>query len=137
MILADKVLDRPNPWTRVFNSNRVKPFAGGRRFVTENLRAGVRLLGDRITSRGSSLPGDLEPGEARVVEVGGEKLAVHRRASGEVQAVSAVCTHLGCLVEWNGSEETWDCPCHGSRFDHDGAVLQGPATEDLPPVSRH
>ena len=137
MILADKLLDKPNPWARVFNSNRVKPLAGGRRFVTENLRAGARLLGDRITSRGSGLPDDLEPGEGRVVEVGGEKLAVHRRASGEVHAVSAVCTHLGCIVEWNGSEETWDCPCHGSRFDHAGAVIQGPATEDLPPVSRH
>ena len=137
MILADKILDKPNPWARVFNSNRVKPLAGGRRFVTENLRAGARLLGDRITSRGSGLPGDLEPGEGRVVEVDGEKLAVHRRASGEVHAVSAVCTHLGCIVEWNGTEETWDCPCHGSRFDHAGAVIQGPATEDLPPVSRH
>lgn len=133
MILADKILDKPNPWARVFNSNRVKPLAGGRRFVTENLRAGARLLGDRITSRGLGLPDDLEPGGGRVVEVGGEKLAVHRRASGEVHAMSAVCTHLGCLVEWNGSEETWDCPCHGSRFDHAGAVLQGPATEDLAP----
>ena len=136
MILADKVLDKPNPWARAFNSNRVKPLAGGRRFVTENLRAGARLLGDRITSRGSGLPDDLQPGEGRVVEVGGEKLAVHREASGEIHAVSAVCTHLGCIVEWNGTEETWDCPCHGSRFDHGGAVLQGPATDDLEPKSR-
>jgi len=134
MILADQILERPNPWARVFNSNRVKPIAGGRRFVTENLKAGARLLRDRIASRGSDLP-ELEPGEGRVVEVGGEKLAVHRRSSGEVHAVSAVCTHLGCIVEWNGSEETWDCPCHGSRFDHAGGVIQGPATGDLEPKS--
>jgi glycine/D-amino acid oxidase-like deaminating enzyme/nitrite reductase/ring-hydroxylating ferredoxin subunit len=133
MILADEILERPNPWARVFNSNRVKPLAGGRRFVTENLRAAARLVGDRFASRGSGLPDDLEPAEGRVVEVGGEKLAVHREASGEVHAVSAVCTHLGCIVEWNGSDETWDCPCHGSRFDHAGAVLQGPATDDLEP----
>lgn len=136
MILADTVLDEPNPWGRLFNSNRVKPLAGGRRFVTENVRAGVRLLGDRLRSRGSGLPDDLEPGEGRVVEVGGEKLAVHRRTSGEVLAVSAVCTHLGCIVEWSGSEETWDCPCHGSRLDHAGGVIQGPATADLEPKSR-
>jgi len=136
MILADQILERPNPWARVFNSNRVKPLAGGRRFVTENLRAGARLLGDRIASRGSDLP-ELEPGQGRVVELGGEKLAVHREASGEAHAVSAVCTHLGCIVEWNGAEQTWDCPCHGSRFDHAGGVIQGPATEDLAPKSGH
>ncbi len=136
MILADEILGRPNPWSRTFNSNRLKPLAGGRRFVTENLRAGVRLIRGRLASRGSELPA-LESGEGRVVELGGEKVAVHRDRSGKVHAVSAVCTHLGCDVEWNGTEETWDCPCHGSRFDHTGAVLQGPATEGLPPVSHH
>jgi glycine/D-amino acid oxidase-like deaminating enzyme/nitrite reductase/ring-hydroxylating ferredoxin subunit len=136
MILADQILERPNPWARVFNSNRMKPLAGGPRFVTENLRAGARLIRDRIASRGSDLP-ELEPGEGRVVELGGEKLAVHTDGSGEVHAVSAVCTHLGCIVEWNGAEETWDCPCHGSRFDHAGGVIQGPATEDLAPKSGH
>ncbi len=135
MILTDHILGKPNPWARVFNSNRVNPFAGGRRFVTENLRAGIRLIRDRVAVRGSDLP-ELEPGEGRVVELGGEKLAVHRDGSGDVHAVSAVCTHLGCIVEWNGQEETSDCPCHGSRFDHAGAVLQGPATEDLAPKSR-
>ena len=130
MLLAGHILEKPNPWAGLFNSNRVKPFAGGRRFVTENLRAAMRLVGDRLAFRGSDLP-EFEPGEGRVVELGGEQLAVHRDESGEVHAVSAVCTHLGCIVEWNGQEETWDCPCHGSRFDHAGAVLQGPATEDL------
>ena len=134
MILADQILERPNPWARVFNSNRVKPLAGARRFVTENLRAGTRLVRDRVVARGSDLP-ELEPGEGRAIELGGEKVAVHRDRSGEVQAVSAVCTHLGCIVEWNGAEETWDCPCHGSRFDHAGGVIQGPATEDLAPRS--
>ena len=136
MILADHILGRPNPWASVFNSNRVKPLAGGRRFLSENLRAGVRLAKGWVTSRGSGLP-DLEPGESRVVELDGQKLAVHRDGSGGVHAVSAVCTHLGCIVEWNGTEGTWDCPCHGSRFDHAGTVIQGPATENLPPVSRH
>ena len=130
MILADHILERPNPWARVFNSNRLRPLAGGRRFLTENLRAGVRLVRDRVASRESGLP-ELGPGEGRVVELGGEKVAVHRDGSGEVHAVSAVCTHLGCIVEWNGPEATWDCPCHGSRFDHAGGVIQGPATEDL------
>ena len=134
MILADRVLGKPNPWASVFDSNRLKLRAGGRRFVTDNFRAGVRHLRDRIAARGSVIP-HLELGEARVLELGGEKVAVHRDQEGEVQTVSAICTHLGCDVEWNGAEETWDCPCHGSRFDDNGAVLQGPATEPLPPWS--
>jgi len=133
MILADRILGKPNPWASVFDSNRVKPLAGGRRFLTENLRTGVRLVHDRLASRKSTLP-ELDPGEGRVLELDGEKVAAHRDEKGEVHAVSAVCTHLGCLVEWNGAEETWDCPCHGSRFDHAGTVIQGPATKDLPAV---
>jgi glycine/D-amino acid oxidase-like deaminating enzyme/nitrite reductase/ring-hydroxylating ferredoxin subunit len=134
MILSDRVLGRENPWASVFDSNRLKLRAGARRFVTENFRAGVQGLRDRIAARGPALP-QLQRGEARVLELGGEKVAVHRNRQGEVRTVSAVCTHLGCDVEWNGTEETWDCPCHGSRFDDRGAVLQGPATEPLPPWS--
>ena len=130
MILADQILGKPNPWASVFNSNRVKPLAGGRRFVAENLRTGIRLVCDRVASRRSGVP-ELGHGEGRVVELGGEKVAVHKDRSGKLSAVSAACTHLGCIVEWNGTDQTWDCFCHGSRFDHTGGVLQGPATKDL------
>ena len=135
MVLADEIVGKPNPWSSTFNSNRLKPLAGGRRFVTENLRAGVRLVRDRLASRDSSLP-ELGPGQGTVLDLNGEKVAARKDEQGGVQMVSAVCTHLGCIVEWNGGEQTWDCPCHGSRFDHDGHVIQGPATEDLAPVSR-
>ena len=134
-ILADRILGQPSPWASVFESNRLRLRAGSRRFVAENLNAGVRHLRGRIAGRRSSLP-TLEPGTARVVELRGEKVAVSRDERGTVHALSAACTHLGCDVEWNGSEETWDCPCHGSRFDRLGAVLQGPATDDLPPWPR-
>jgi glycine/D-amino acid oxidase-like deaminating enzyme/nitrite reductase/ring-hydroxylating ferredoxin subunit len=135
MILSDRILGKPNAWSSTFNSNRLKPLAGGRRFVAENLRVGFRLVRDRLAARRSRLP-ELRPGEATLLDLNGEKVAAHRDARGEVHAVSAICTHLGCTVEWNGGEQTWDCPCHGSRFDHAGRVIQGPATEDLAPVSR-
>jgi nitrite reductase/ring-hydroxylating ferredoxin subunit len=134
MILSDRILGRPNPWASTFNSNRLKLLAGGRRFVTENVRAGVRLVRDRIASRKSALS-ELSPGEGRVLELDGEKVAAHKDEDGRAHTVSAVCTHAGCIVDWNGEERTWDCPCHGSRFDHGGGVIQGPATEDLPPVT--
>ncbi len=73
----------------------------------------------------------LRPGEARVLEVEGEKTAVFRDDDGVLHAVSAVCTHMGCLVNFNGEERTWDCSCHGSRFGVDGQVIKGPAKRDL------
>jgi glycine/D-amino acid oxidase-like deaminating enzyme/nitrite reductase/ring-hydroxylating ferredoxin subunit len=134
MILADRLLGRENPWASLFNSNRLRPLAGGRRFVTENLRAGAQLARSRLSRPSGSLRG-LGRGDGRVVELGGDKVAAHRDERGELHLVSAVCTHLGCLVDWNGTEQTWDCPCHGSRFARTGKVLQGPAVKDLPPAA--
>jgi glycine/D-amino acid oxidase-like deaminating enzyme/nitrite reductase/ring-hydroxylating ferredoxin subunit len=128
-ILADRLLGRPNPWAKVFDSNRLKPLASAKRFVGENSRAAARLLRDRLLSH-TTLP-ELARGEGRVLELGGEKVAAYKNDEGEVQALSAVCTHAGCLVDWNAPERTWDCPCHGSRFDWTGKVIQGPAVDDL------
>ena len=77
--------------------------------------------------------GEHSRGEAKILQIGGEKAGVYRDYEGEVHAVSPVCTHMGCLVDWNGAERTWDCPCHGSRFDPNGRVLRGPAKKDLKP----
>jgi glycine/D-amino acid oxidase-like deaminating enzyme/nitrite reductase/ring-hydroxylating ferredoxin subunit len=129
-ILADRLLGRRNPWATVFDSNRLKPRASARRFVRENLRSGARLLRERLAPTETSLP-ELARGKGTVLELGGEKVAAYKDDEGKVQAVSAVCTHAGCLVGWNAPDRTWDCPCHGSRFDYTGRVIQGPAVEDL------
>ena len=80
---------------------------------------------DRETSPSSAT------GEGGTVELDGEKVAAYRDDTGRLHAVTAACTHLGCLVTFNTAERSWDCPCHGSRFDVDGRVLAGPATKDL------
>ncbi|CAN5209089.1 hypothetical protein BH20ACT24_BH20ACT24_03120 [soil metagenome] len=77
---------------------------------------------------------DLEPGQGGVVDVDGRTLAVYRDEAGETFTLSPRCTHMGCTVDWNGAERTWDCPCHGSRYDYAGRVIRGPAVRPLEPV---
>ncbi len=77
---------------------------------------------------------DLRPGEGAVVEVEGERVAAYLHDDGSTYLLSARCTHMGCVVGWNSRARTWDCPCHGSRYDYAGAVINGPAARPLPPV---
>jgi Rieske Fe-S protein len=79
----------------------------------------------------SAIHDDLSPGQGKVTE---QHVALSRDEQGKLHAVSSVCTHMGCDVEWNGADKTWDCPCHGSRFAPDGKVLRGPAQRPLPPA---
>ena len=133
LLLADLVLGRPNRWATLYDSKRLKPAASAREFAVENANVAKRWFGDRAAAARRHGVNDLAPGEGRVARLGGELVAVHRDADGELHAVSAVCTHLACLVSWNPSERSWDCPCHGSRFDAGGRVIQGPAVKDLAP----
>ncbi len=130
MILADLIMNRANPWAEVFDATRLKPVTSATSFVRENVGAGAQLVGGLLARRqGGS--GDLPPGEAAVVDLDGERIAVFKDEQGEVHALSAVCTHLYCTVGWNPVDRTWDCPCHGSRFALDGSVIHGPATAAL------
>ena len=131
LILADRVLGRENPWAALFDSTRLNARASVSKLVTENAKAGVRFVADRVTKRGTRPIDDLAPGEGDIVRHRDEKVAGYRDDDGTLIAVSATCTHLGCQVNWNRAERSWDCPCHGSRFAPDGTVLQGPAVHRL------
>ena len=135
MLLADFALGRENPWAAVYRPSRVKPLAAGPHVLKMNLEAGAAFVKDRIKTPKIDTVSEISLGEGRVVEIGGERAAVYRDESGALQAVSAVCTHAGCLVHWNAAEKSWDCPCHGSRFATDGGVLEGPAVKGLAPVA--
>ena len=130
MMLSDRVLDRPNPWARHFDSMRLRPLAAAPDFAKENADVAVRFFADRLRGLRASPP---RSGEGRVVRSGLEQVALSRDDAGKLHSVSARCTHLGCIVLWNDAERTWDCPCHGSRFAADGAVVQGPAVRPLEP----
>ncbi|MBA2504407.1 MAG: FAD-dependent oxidoreductase [Thermoleophilaceae bacterium] len=128
VMLADRVLGRENPWASTFDSSRLKPSSD---LVKENADVGVQMTKGHLTPAETRTVDDVKPGEGAIVRSGLEKVAVHRDDAGELHAVSSVCTHLYCQVAWNPAERSWDCPCHGSRFDPDGRVLEGPAVKDL------
>ena len=130
MILCDQVQGIDNPYAELYDATRIKPFAAAKEFVRENVDFPTHLVGDRLR-RHDHPAASLPAGEGAVLTIGGERLAVYRHPAGELHALSPVCTHLGCLVNWNTAEKSWDCPCHGSRFDPSGQVLNGPAVANL------
>jgi 3-phenylpropionate/trans-cinnamate dioxygenase ferredoxin reductase component len=103
------------------------------RFVWQGVNFPRRLIGGRLARADSTPLSALAKGRGSVIQVGGEKIAVYKDDEGTAHAVSPVCTHLRCIVEWNSAEKTWNCPCHGSRFDYQGRVIRGPAKRDLAP----
>ena len=133
LLLADLVRGRANAWADLFDSGRLKPAKTVKPFLKENVDYPAYLVGDRLKSAKEHSTAKIARGGGAVVVVEGERLAVSRDDKGALCAVSAVCTHMGCLVRWNGAERSWDCPCHGSRFGASGRVLDGPASRDLEP----
>lgn len=134
MLLTDLILGNENPYAALYDAGRVKPRAGARDFIQENAEVAFRFVADRLAKPDGRHLADVAPGEAKILEVDGRKVAVYREEDGTPHAVSPVCTHLGCHVHWNTAERTWDCPCHGGRFSPTGRVLNGPAVKDLPSV---
>jgi len=104
-------------------------------FVLENLNVAAQYR-DWVTGGDTSDYERIGPGSGAVVRKGASKIAVYRDENGTIHERSAVCTHMFCIVTWNSVERTWDCPCHGSRFDPYGRVVNGPAISDLGPVER-
>lgn len=129
IMLSELLLGRPNRWLPVFDPTRLKPLASGASALKENLNVAQRFIGDRLPG-GPSLE-DLAPGEGAVVDHDGEKVAAYHDSERGVLTMSARCTHMGCIVSFNAAERSFDCPCHGSRFDTEGRVIEGPATAPL------
>jgi glycine/D-amino acid oxidase-like deaminating enzyme/nitrite reductase/ring-hydroxylating ferredoxin subunit len=134
MLISDLVLGRPNPWEKTYDPARVTLSRESvKEFLTENLDVGVRYT-EWLRGADAESTDAIAPGTGAVVQRGARKVAAYRDEAGVLHERSAVCTHLGCVVHWNGEERSWDCPCHGSRFAPDGEVLNGPALHPLPPA---
>lgn len=130
IIIGDLILENKNPLTETYWSNRFDPIASLAFIAKENTNVFFEYLKDYPYCSVKNYD-DIKPGEGKIVEINREKCAVSRDANNKLHIVSAVCTHMKCIVGWNNAERTWDCPCHGSRFTHSGKVIEGPAKTDL------
>jgi len=132
MMAADRIAGRTNPWSDLFDPGRKKIRNALWNYLKENKDYPYYVIRDRFAgAEGRSLR-DVPRGSGKIIESKAGKLAVYRDERGATTKVSAVCTHMGCIVDWNNAERTWDCPCHGSRFKTDGSVIAGPAESPLP-----
>jgi Rieske Fe-S protein len=131
MMATDRIVGRTNPWSDLFDPSRRNVVGGAWDYIKENTDYPYYMIRDKIAGAEGRSMREVARGAGKVIEAKGQKLAVYRDDRGKRLVRSAVCTHMGCLVNWNQAERTWDCPCHGSRFKPDGAVIAGPAESPL------
>lgn len=130
ILLTDLIVGRENAWATLYDPSR-KPLRAARDYAKENLNVAAQYVEGYFTGGEVDSAEEIEPGAGGVIRRGLSKVAVYRDEDGTLHERSAVCQHLGCIVAWNSNEKTWDCPCHGSRFDRYGRVINGPANNDL------
>jgi glycine/D-amino acid oxidase-like deaminating enzyme/nitrite reductase/ring-hydroxylating ferredoxin subunit len=130
-LITDLIAGRKNPWVKLYDPSRktLKPRVLAD-YVAENANVAAQFR-DYITPGSAKSVDGIRPGGGAVLRDGVKKIATYRDENGNLHAFSATCPHLGCIVRWDSCEKTWDCPCHGSRFDSFGRVLNGPAISDL------
>ncbi len=134
MLISDSILGRDNAYADLYRADRLKPLAAATSVLSENAETAAHLVAGHVKPVSDRPLSELSSGDGCIIKRDGKRLAVYRDAAGALHAVSAICTHQGCQVAFNPTEQSWDCPCHGSRFDVDGAVLDGPAKK---PLERH
>lgn len=133
ILLTDLIQGRDNEWESIYDPAR-KTLKSAVDFASENLNVAAQYT-DYVTPGDVDSTAEIKPGEGAIIRRGLTKVAAYTDDAGRIHEYSAVCPHLGCIVDWNSSEKTWDCPCHGSRFAADGKVFQGPANNDLEPIT--
>lgn len=131
IMLRDLLVHGKSELEELLDPNRIKPVAGFANFVKEAADVVGKLVGGLFPQEKLPVLADIAPGEARIVEFEGKKMGIYKDDKGKVHAIDPGCTHIKCTVQWNKAEQSWDCPCHGSRFSYTGEVLTGPARKNL------
>lgn len=130
VLITDLINGKENPWEDVYKPSRFT-FKASKPFFKELIGTLVSAIKKDKSHAEHVTLATLPNGEARHMELHGEKCGVYRDDHGHLHVVSTTCTHVGCTVKWNNDEKSWDCPCHGSRFTYKGTVMNGPANKDL------
>ena len=129
-IITDKIEKKENEYEEIFKATRVNPIVNIDEVKNMIAQTTKSLVIDRLKNFDEQVE-DIEKDSAKIIEKSGEKIGVYKDKNGEIYCVKPVCTHLGCILNWNDADKTWDCPCHGSRFDYRGKNIYNPALKDL------
>jgi glycine/D-amino acid oxidase-like deaminating enzyme/nitrite reductase/ring-hydroxylating ferredoxin subunit len=137
IMACDAFAGRRNPWSSLFDVHRKKMLGGTWDYLKENKDYPYYMAKQWLTAPGARTLRGITRGEGKVVMCDGERVAAYRDDNGKLTTKSAVCPHMGCIVRWNGADKTWDCPCHGSRFQATGEVMAGPAEAPLADLEKN
>lgn len=135
-LLYDQILGITNPYAKVVDPHRTEQLKAAKQFITQNVGVGQEFIKGKLKKDKPQSLDSLKPGDGTVIDHQGQKVAVFKNAQGKLSSVSAVCQHLGCIVNFNSTEKSWDCPCHGSRYDTQGNILHAPTVKPLPKVKQ-
>ena len=130
MIISDMILGKENDFSEIFSPRRFDLSASINNVAKDISETAKNFIAQKISIPSSTIE-HIKNGYGGIVEYNGEKVGVYKNNEGKAFIVSTKCSHLGCQLHWNADELTWDCPCHGSRFDYEGRLIGGPATKDL------
>ncbi|MCE3280611.1 MAG: puuB 1 [Bacteroidetes bacterium] len=131
ILISDLINGKDNPWESIYDPSRFKLFSAGKTYFKELVGGMINYLKQKPKDPKSVELQSIRPGQGKIVELDGKKFGVYRDKQDQFHMVGAECTHMKCIIKWNNDEQSWDCPCHGSRFTTEGKVLNGPANDDL------
>lgn len=137
LLITDLINKVENKWEAIYSPSRMKLFKAGKTFFKEFVGGLINYIKTKPSHVDEIGLKDIRPNEGKIIEFEGEKFGAYRDENNIIHFVDAECTHLGCMIKWNNDEKSWDCPCHGSRFTHEGEVLNGPANKPLPYYSQN
>ena len=129
-IITDQILGEENEYEDIFKATRVEPIKNIKE-VTNMVKESVNSLFVKKLEVPQEEANQIQNGEGKIVEIIGQKIGIYKDEKGEIYKVNPVCKHLGCELSWNNLEKTWDCPCHGSRYDYKGNLIYGPSVKNL------
>ncbi|BCN30223.1 FAD-dependent oxidoreductase [Anaeromicropila herbilytica] len=129
MILKDLIVNGKSEWQDVYTPSRHTISASTKNFVVENINVAKELIKGKFGPLPTNI--DIEVGEGKITELNGHRAGIYKDETGDLHVVNTTCPHMGCEINWNAAEKTWDCPCHGSRFSYTGEVIEGPTVKPL------